>query len=242
MAMRKAAIGGRWIDTLMGVLLFALSLVVYGLTLTPSLSFKSPDGNELATVAYQLGLAHSTGYPLYSWLGKLFTFFPLGDVAHRVNLMSAVLAAGAVALLYGTLLTLTGRRLPSAFAGLFFGFSLTLWSQSGIAEVYAPNAFLVALTVLLLVRWARQEQAETASGKQRWFSISLALFLAFSLVFGLSLGTHMSNQWFLPAFALFVLLVNWRVILQPAKLLGGGLLFLVGCAQFLWLPYKAATR
>ena len=241
MAMRKAAIGGRWIDTLVGLLLFVLSLLVYGLTLTPSLSFKSPDGNELATVAYQLGLAHSTGYPLYTWLGKLFTFFPLGDVAHRVNLMSAVLAAGAVALLYGTLLTLTGRRLPSAFAALFFGLSLTLWSQAGIAEVYAPNALMVSLTLLLLVLWARQEQAETASGKQRWFSFSLVLFLAFSLIFGLSLGTHMSNLGFIPAFALFVLLVNWRVILQPFKLLGGGLLFLVGCAQFLWLPYKAAT-
>ena len=85
----------RWLDPLLGFLVFACSLLFYSLTLTPSLSFKSPDGNELATVAYQLGLAHSTGYPLYTWLGKLFTFIPLGDVAYRVNLMSAVLGAGA---------------------------------------------------------------------------------------------------------------------------------------------------
>ncbi len=239
--MRKTALGGRWIETLVGLLLFTLSLVAYGLTLTPSLSFKSPDGNELATVAYQLGLAHSTGYPLYTWLGKIFTFIPLGDVAHRVSLMSATLAAAAVALLYDTLLALTGRRLPSAFAALFFGFSLTFWSQAEIAEVYAPNAFMVALTLLLLVLWARQERAETNSGKQKWLSSSLSLFLAFSLVFGLSLGTHMSNLGFIPAFVVFVLLVNWRIIIQPFKLLGGVFLFLSGCAQFLWLPYKAST-
>jgi hypothetical protein len=241
MAMSERAVGGRWVDVLVGLFLFALCLVVYGLTLTPSLSFKSPDGNELATVAYQLGLAHSTGYPLYTWLGKLFTLIPLGDVAHRVNLMSATLAAGTVALLYGTLLVLTRRRLPSLFAALFFGFSLTFWSQAEIAEVYAPNAFMVALTLLLLVLWTHQEDAERNSGTQKWISLSLALFLAFCLVFGLSLGTHMSNLGFIPAFVIFVLLVNWRIVLQPLKLLGGVFSFLAGCAQFLWLPYKAST-
>ncbi len=241
MAMSKTTVSGRWVDILVGLFLFALCLVVYGLTLTPSLSFKSPDGNELATVAYQLGLAHSTGYPLYTWLGKLFTFIPLGDVAHRVNLMSATLAAGAVALLYGALLVLTRRRLPSAFGALFFGFSLTFWSQAEIAEVYAPNAFMVALTLLLLVLWAHQEEVETAGGKRRWFSGSLALFVAFCFVFGLSLGTHMSNLGFIPAIVIFVLLVNWRIVLQPFKLLGGAFFFLMGCAQFLWLPYKAST-
>jgi hypothetical protein len=225
----------------MGLVVFACCLVVYSLTLTPSLSFKSPDGNELATVAYQLGLAHSTGYPLYTWLGRLFCFVPIGDVAHRVNFMSAVLGAGAVGLLYGVLLILTGRRLPSAFAALFFAFSLTFWSQTGIAEVYAPNAFMVALTLLILLLWARREQVEKARCARRWVTRSLPLFLAFSLVFGLSLGTHMSNLGFIPAFVVFVLLVNWRVLLQPLKLLGGGVLFLLGCAQFLWLPYKAAT-
>jgi len=238
---REAPNGRRWIDPLLGLLVFMCCLVVYSLTLTPSLSFKSPDGNELATVAHQLGLAHSTGYPLYTWLGRLFCFVPIGDAAHRVNFMSAVLGAGAVGLLYSILLLLTGRRLPSTFAALFFAFSLTFWSQTSIAEVYAPNAFMVALTLLLLLLWARREEADEARGGPRWVTSSLALFLAFSLVFGLSLGTHMSNLGFIPAFVVFILLVNWRVALQPFKLLGGGALFLLGCAQFLWLPYKAAT-
>ena len=62
-----------WPDGLIGLTIFVAALAVYNATLTPSLSYKSPDGNELATIPYVLGLAHSTGYPLYTWLGKLFT-------------------------------------------------------------------------------------------------------------------------------------------------------------------------
>ncbi len=241
----------RLTDGLIAAAIFALALIVYNATLTPSLSYKSPDGNELATVPYLLGLAHSTGYPLYTWLGKLFTFIPIGDVAHRMNLMSAVLGAGGVALLYGIMLVLTRpageadadlttRRLVSAFTALLFAFSLAFWSQTGIAEVYAPNVFMVTLTVWLLLKWAEAEECQPGPGGCG-ISPSLLYFWAFSLSFGLSLGTHMSNLGFAAGFALFVLLVNWRILLQPLKLLGGAALFGLGTLQFAWLPYKAAS-
>jgi hypothetical protein len=217
----------RWLNPAIALAILALALAVYNATLTPSLSYKSADGNELATVCYTLGLAHSTGYPLYTWLGKLFTFIPVGDIAHRVNLMSAVLGAGGVALLYLIMLTITKRRLPSAFTALFFAFSLTFWSQAVIAEVYAPNVFMIALTVWLLLRWEAKRRA--------------AYLLLAALAFGLSLGTHLSNLGFAPAFALYVLLVDWRVLKRPAVLAGALALFLLGCLQFLWLPYKAST-
>lgn len=232
-----------WLDTLIAIGIFVLCMVVYNATLTPSLSYKSPDGNELATVCYTLGLAHSTGYPLYTWLGKLFTYLPIGDIAHRVSLMSAVFGAGGVVLLYLILWHLTSpltsdlspwiSRLASAFGALLFGFSLTFWSQTGIAEVYASNLFMMALTLLLLLRWAQMHKA----GVERpdlWF-------WAFALVYGLSLGTHLSNLGFAPAFALFVLLIDWRLLLRPRIWLIGAGLFFLGVLQFLWLPYKAST-
>ena len=237
----------RWLDVLVALGIFVSSLTVYVLTLTPSLSYKSPDGNELATICYVLGLAHMTGYPLYTWLGKLFTFIPVGDVAYRVNLMSAALGAGGVAMLYGIVLLLTRRRLPAAFAALFFAFSLAFWSQTGIAEVYAPNVFTVALTLLLVLVWARIEERDLRAGKRGWRAIllpspsSTLAFYAFCLAFGLSLGMHMSSLGFAPALALFVVLVNWRAAVSPAKLVGGTLCFLIGVAQFLWLPFQAAS-
>jgi hypothetical protein len=229
-----------WIDWVIALLIFALALAVYNATLTPSLSYKSPDGNELATIPYILGLAHSTGYPLYTWLGKLFTYLPIGDVAHRMNLMSAVLGAAGVAVLYGIVLLVTGRRLVAAFTALLFAFSLAFWSQTGIAEVYAPNVFMVTLALGLLLKWGEGEQVNKATGRQG--SSSLVCFLTFCLIFGLSLGTHLSNLGFAPAFALYILLVDWRMVYKrPWVLLLGAMLFVLGCLQFLWLPYKAFT-
>ncbi len=243
-------------DLLIALAIFLLCLGVYNATLTPSLSYASPDGNELATVPYILGLAHSTGYPLYTWLGKLFTFIPVGDVAHRVNLMSATLGAAGAALLYIILRFLTSdleRRtssyLASAFAALLFGFSRTFWSQTTIAEVYAPNVFMVTLTLVLLLWWARVEGRDREcrpAGEVWWRRLlpswrSLLLLFAFGLCLGLSLGTHMSNLGFVPAFALFVLLIAPWTALSPLAIGSAGAGFLLGLLQFLWLPLRAHT-
>jgi hypothetical protein len=237
--MRKT-LRARWLDLTIASAIFALALAVYNATLTPSLSYKSADGNELATVCYTLGLAHSTGYPLYTWLGKLFTLIPVGDVAHRVNLMSAVLGAAAVGLLYLIVLTITNRRLPSAFTALFFAFSLTFWSQAVIAEVYAPNVFMIALTVWLLLSPPSIPPNPGGEADRNGLPRTVCLLLA-AFTFGLSLGTHLSNLGFALAFALYVLLVDWRVLKRPAVLVGALALFVLGCLQFLWLPYQAST-
>ena len=75
-----------------------VAFAVYLRTLAPTVMWY--DMGELPTAAYVLGIAHNTGYPLYLLLGKLFTLIPVGDVAYRVNLMSACSAALTVFVLY----------------------------------------------------------------------------------------------------------------------------------------------
>ena len=79
---------------------FLLALGLYGMTLAPTVVTVFDDSLELQLVTYMLGIAHPPGYPLYTLLGWLFTRLPLGDVAYRVNLMSAVFGALTVALVY----------------------------------------------------------------------------------------------------------------------------------------------
>lgn len=229
----------RAVDIALGVGIFAASLAVYRATLAPGIHYDSVDSAELATVTSQLRLAHAPGYPLYTWLGKLFTYLPVGDAAYRLNLMSAVGAAGAAALLYGMVLLLTGSRLAGLFAGLLFAFSATLWSQAVIAEVYAPNAFMMALTLLLLVAWGERRGSEDVGAGRRppptW------LLLAAFLSFGLSLGTHLSNLAFAPAIAVYVLLTGQRAIAGRWPLIAGVALFALGATQFVWLPLRAST-
>jgi Protein O-mannosyl-transferase TMEM260-like len=249
MSMHRTRWSDRWIATAVGL----LALLIYLRTLTPSLSYLSPDGSELATVPAVLGLAHPPGYPLYTWLGFLFSrLLQAGDVAHRMNMMSAALGALGVGALYLILirllpserLGLLWRRVVAALSALLFAFSLTFWSQAVIAEVYAPNIGLVGLTLVILLRWERTRH--------------LLDFFVFALVFGLSLGTHMSNLGFAPALALFALLTaftpreesdaagrmpTWsrRALGLAGLILVGGLGFALGAAQFLWLPLRAST-
>jgi hypothetical protein len=223
------------IDYGLALVLGGMAFLFYFVTLTPSLSYLSPDGNELATIPYVLGLAHMPGYPLYTWLGKIFTWLPFGDVAHRVNLMSAALGAMGVgglylittALLHHRAASPILRRAGASLAALLFAFSPSFWSQAVIAEVYGPNIALVALTILALLHWERTRRDRD--------------FFLFALVFGLSLGTHISNLGFAPAFALFVLLTDRTVLKRPTWWMAGIAGFSLGAAQFAWLPLKAST-
>ncbi|RLC93667.1 MAG: hypothetical protein DRI77_11675, partial [Chloroflexi bacterium] len=77
----------RWtVPTLLGL----TTLALYLRTLLPSVG--QADTFEFQVIVPRLGVAHPTGYPLYVLLGKLFTLLPLGNVAWRVNLASAVCA------------------------------------------------------------------------------------------------------------------------------------------------------
>lgn len=152
--------------------------------------------------------------------------------------MSATMGAGGVAFLYLSILAVTRSRIASAFAALFFAFSTTFWSQTGIAEVYAPNIFMVALMLFLLIRWSQETQKTEPSES----SLAARLyFWGFCLTFGLSLGTHMSNLALAPGIVVYILLVNWRILKQPLLVVGGLSMFVLGCLQFLWLPLRAAS-
>src|SRR4030066_1454051 len=73
-------------------------LVVYSLTLSPAVSFI--DSGELAVVCYTLGISHPTGYPLYTLLGKIATWFPLSEVIVGLNFLSALFAAVATFIVF----------------------------------------------------------------------------------------------------------------------------------------------
>ena len=106
-----------------GPALFAagLVLVVYLHTMAPTVF--PLDSAELATAAVSLGIVHGPGYPVYLLLAHLFTYLPVGDIAYRVNLLSAFASASTVFLLVYLLQSITERRLPAVVAGLSFGLS-----------------------------------------------------------------------------------------------------------------------
>ncbi len=84
-----------------------VAFVVYLQTLAPSADFI--DAGELATVCTTLGIAHPTGYPLFTLVGWLFAHLPIpGSIIFRLNIMAAfftAMGAGGVVLLTNELLS-----------------------------------------------------------------------------------------------------------------------------------------
>lgn len=135
----------------------AITLAVYAPTVARDLSWANAatDGGDLITASYTLGIPHPPGYPTYVLLGKLFSFMPLGTVAFRYNLFSAVCAAAAAGLLAAAIRAQWGRRVPpptAATAALSLAFLPLVWSQAVVAEVYSLNLLLVAGWLLCFVR------------------------------------------------------------------------------------------
>ena len=62
---------GGWIS-------FAIALVVYTLTLEPSVSLW--DCGEFLSAAYKLQVVHPPGAPFFLMLGRVFSFFAFGNV------------------------------------------------------------------------------------------------------------------------------------------------------------------
>jgi 4-amino-4-deoxy-L-arabinose transferase-like glycosyltransferase len=219
------------IDGWLAVAASGLSLALYVRTLAPGLL--PGDSGELQTLSVLLGNTHPTGYPLYLLIGKLFTWLPVGDVAYRVNLLSAVMAALAVAGVYLAGRLLVGHRLPALVGAIAMAVSPTFWSQAVIAEVYTPGAaFLVAVLVCLLA-WNTYRNPRY-------------LFLA-GVLGGLSLGVHMTVALLAPAVGVFLLLSWWRArgqgqaIWRPALLgaLAGTGLMLVAFLALDWNAPRA---
>jgi len=226
----------RWrlLDWLVAVLLGVGALVLYALTLAPTVL--SGDGGEFQFVPYLLGVAHPTGYPLYTLLGWIWSrLLPIGDVAYRMNLFSAFWAALAVALLYPTTRSMLRQALPALPAGIqrlvaaltaaTFALTPTLWSQAVIAEVYGlQTCLLVALLYSLLV-WAERRDSR------------LLLLSAFG--FGLGLAHHSTTVLFAPAILVYLWLVDRRVFYDWRFILKALLLLIIPLALYLLIPLRA---
>jgi len=138
-----------------------LSQTVYFLTTQPNVGLL--DSGEFLTASVHVGVPHPTGYPLWTILSHLFTLFPIGNGAWEVNLFSGfctAIAVGLVALILSNSLRWAGVRdviaqILGAGWAIALAFSVSMWSQAVIAEVYGLHSLMVMFYVWVLYRWLR---------------------------------------------------------------------------------------
>lgn len=203
-------------------------LAVYLSTLSPGVLGGDP--GELQFVPAILSLPHPTGTPLYVLLGKMWSLLPLGpSVAWRMNLLAAMSAAAAAALVYQSVYLLRERVAPALSAALCVALGLTFWEQAVLADKYAFNALLVSLVLYLTLRWSKSRSPGDLN--------------LLALCYGLSLTHHRTMLLFAPALLAYVwwherarLWTDWRRLLRLA------LLGLAPLLLYLYLPWAEARN
>lgn len=200
-------------------LLSIIALAVYVRTLAPDVLFG--DGGEFQVLGATLGLAHTTGYPIYILLAKLATLLPFGTIAYRVNLFSAFMGAISVGELFLLARTLDVRRVYAAIGALALLVSPLFWWQSVIAKPHVITAPLLITLLICTIVWNRYRD-------------SRLLFAAGGLG-ALCLGLHHIVLLTLPAVLAYLFFSkasksDWKMA-ATGVLLGAGISFLAYMAM-----------
>jgi hypothetical protein len=195
----------------------AMALAAYLRTLAPGLT-SDQDSPMFQFIGRALGVAHNPGYPLYTLLTWPIAQVPVGELAWRINVFSAVMGAVATGLVFLAARCLAARRLVSIAAALGFAAGATFWSQAVIAEVYTLHAALVAGLLLAAFTWSR-------SRRPAHFYAALGCLAA-------GLGHHTTILAFAPGLALHAVLVDRRFALRARTLVTSAAILALGL-----LPY-----
>ena len=221
----------------------AVAFVIYALTVEPGVP--AGDSGDLISSAYVLGVPHPPGYPLYMLLGYVAMLLPGGSPALQMNLLSGLLDAVAVSLVFLVVYRLVtvgpngdrfaARRwepcVAGASAALLLAFSTLFWAYSVVAEVFALNNLFAALLFLIGFEWCRRPD-------------HVRLLWLWMFVFGLALCDQQTIVLLLPGFVVLL----WQGLRpRPGRELRLSLYdigvslgsFVAGLLPFVYLPLAA---
>jgi len=225
---------------------FLISIIIYWITSAPSLMFT--DSGELAVACSRLGVAHPTGYPLFTLLGFFWVkITPFLTPIRSLNLLSGLYTALSVGLFYSwTLIFLQNLpakkktkaleiskiQLIALAVALLYAFSGTVWSQATSIEVYPLH-----LLMLNLIMYFTLKGKYSKANSNRWF-----LLAALSL--GLSFANHATTILIVPAVLyLYFSDISGRLEFTSAKFKGFALLLIpmfLGLSLYLYLPIRSS--
>ncbi|MEN8158196.1 MAG: DUF2723 domain-containing protein [Bacteroidota bacterium] len=208
----------RQTNLLLGWTSFLIALVVYFLTLEPTVSLW--DCGEFIASSYKLQVGHPPGAPLFMMIGRVFSLFAsdTGQVAKMINAVSAFASAFTILFLFWTIthllkkiltrpdqaMTLSTRIiiLGGAFTGaMAYTFSDTFWFSAVEGEVYATSSLFTAVVFWAILKW---ENVADEPGSNRWL-------ILIAYLIGLSIGVHLLNLLAIPAIVLVYYFRKYQV-------------------------------
>ncbi len=197
-----------------------LIFIIYLFTVAPSVL--QIDSGELVAVQATLGIAHPTGYPLFTLIGYLISsLYPYSDKISILRFLGSIYCASAIFFFMKSFYLILSEihadksvsktkksksiRQPQIaeeninhliilFTAIILGLSRTYWFQSVDVEVYSLHIFLMSLIIYFLLKsYFQKETGKIYSIKNYWMWFALFLALGFS--------NHMSTMYILPGAA-----------------------------------------
>lgn len=226
------------------VLSFLIPLVVYVLTLAPDVYFT--DSGELASVATSLGIAHPTGYPLFTLVGYLWANILPWSPIYNLNLMAAFATAASSMFLFLSMSTLFSKfrliskvtrhtsdlnnYLLALFISLGYSFALTTWQQATAVEVYSLQLLLINVFVYVILKAYYSES-----------NADVYLILS-GFILGLGFANHLTSFMLIPS-GLIIFFAKTKAMSTNSRykllayVVGATLL---GVLLYLYLPIRSA--
>lgn len=215
----------KYLKFLLPFLLFTFSIILYRKTLLPDVGFW--DTGEFQTIAYTFDIAHPTGYPTYVVLGKiLLTIFPLGNVAWRMNLLSALYVSIGIAIIGVLIRKITKSFFLSLSLGILLAVCPTLWKVSIVADPHSLHFFFASVYLLLTYKIINEKTSRL---------LPLLYFVT-----GLSIGNHMLSIFFLP-----LLIITTIITIKGNKhpqIVKSVLLLVLGLSIYLVLFFISSVK
>jgi hypothetical protein len=169
---------------------------------------------------FGLALAH----PLFYMVAIGAKHLPLGEFAHKVNLVSAVAAAVAVANLFLLVRLWLGKNLPALIAAITLAISHTFWRHASIAETYTLWAALFLAELVVLLQYAKTNRV----GYLYWLG----------LLNGLAIAVHMLACIPLLCYAVFLIALLAKREIRYKDLAIISILWIVGALPYEYLIIK----
>lgn len=235
------------------ILSFVIPFGVYLKTLAPTVSFI--DTGELAAVCIKLGIAHPTGYPLFTIVGRLFTLLPFGDEIFRLNFMCAVASSAALALFFNLLVFIFREFDGEVFSSksksvklggglnelavylislasvLILGFSTTFWNIANSLEVYSFHQFFVVAIIYSMLKAVNESGKKDSRADIYW--------LLFAFLLGLSFANHLSTIFMSLGCLYFYFAVNKFNDVSFKRIALMAIPFLIAFSAYIYFPVRA---
>ena len=200
------------LNNVLGWAVFVIAAVTYILTLESTASFW--DCGEFIASGYKLEVGHPPGNPIFMLTARFFANFASSpsEGAYMVNLMSGLLSAATILLLFWTITRLAqkivlregeteetmslGQMIAILGSGLVgalaYAWSDTFWFTAVEGEVYAYSSFCTALVFWLILKW---ESVADLPHANRYI-------ILIAYIIGVSIAVHLLNLLCIPAIVL----------------------------------------